>query len=73
MKDSNLVSATRQLVRKTTLEEQGSDAMYYNSLTPEQLVAMVWPLTLTAWKFAYPDGFEPRLSRHVARIERCQS
>ncbi len=73
MEDSKSNPAARQCVRKTTLEEQGDDALYYDSLTPEQRVAMVWPLTLSAWQFAFPDGFEHRLSRHVARVERGRS
>ena len=60
----------RQVVKKSTLHEQGDDGAYYASLTPEQRIGMVWSLTLTAWKFANPDGFEYRLSRHVASVER---
>ena len=60
-------STTRSVVRKTTLDAQGDDREYYASLTPEQRIAMVWPLTLAAWRFADPDGFEYRFSRHVVR------
>ena len=42
----------------------------YDRLSPEQRVLMVWPLTLTAWKFKDPNVVQPRLSRHVGRIER---
>ena len=70
MDDFHETNVRRSFVRKTTLSEQGNDHDYYASLTPEQRVAMVWPLTITAWKFAQPDGFESRLSRHVARVER---
>ncbi len=70
MADLPETNVQRPVVRKTTLSKQGSDQGDYASLTPEQRVAMVWPLTITAWKFAYPDGFESRLSRHVARVER---
>lgn len=70
MAESPKTNVRRSVVRKTTLAQQGSDQDHYASLTPEQRVAMVWPLTITAWKFAHPDGFESRLSRHVASVER---
>lgn len=57
------------IVRKLSLSEEGSEVVYSN-MTAEERVLMMWPLTLTAWKFAKPDGFEPRLQRHVTRIER---
>jgi hypothetical protein len=59
----------RRTLRKLSLSEEGSE-LVYSEMTPEQRVLMVWPLTLTAWKFAWPNGFEPRLQRHVSRIER---
>jgi len=61
--------SARKIVRKLELSEEGNESVY-STLTAEQRVLMVWPLTLTAWKFTKPDGFEPRLQRHVARIER---
>lgn len=70
MDDAHETKVRRSFALKTKLSEQGDDRLYYASLTPEQRVAMVWPLTITAWKFRQPDGFEPRLSRHVARVER---
>ena len=70
MADSPETNVRRSVVRKTTLSKEGSDQEHYASLTPEQRVAMVWPSTIMAWKFAYPDGFESRLSRHVACVER---
>ena len=57
------------IVRKLSLSEEGSEVVY-SKMTAEKRVLMMWPLTLTAWKFANPDGFEPRLQRHVTRIER---
>ncbi len=59
----------RRMVRKLALSEEGSE-LVYSEMTAEQRVLMVWSLTLTAWNFAKPDGFEPRLQRHVTRIER---
>ncbi len=59
----------RHIVRKISLEDEGLDDGYSN-FTAEERVLMVWPITLTAWKFKEPNGFESRLQRHVARIER---
>ena len=59
----------RQIVRKLTLSDEGNGRVY-SSMTPEQRFSLVWPLTLSAWQFANPDGFEPRLQRHIARVER---
>lgn len=61
-------SHARTTVRKLALSEEGEE-LVYSTMTAEQRVLMVWPLTLTAWKFAHPDGFEPRVQRHVTRIE----
>lgn len=55
-------SSNRQIVRKLALSDEGNDPVY-SSLSAEQRVLMVWSLTLTAWKFANPNGFEPRLQR----------
>ena len=72
MNDSGLGNSHRQIVRKSTLlEEEGS--VDYQNLTREQRVLMVWPLTLGAWKFKEPNGFQPRLQRHVVRVERRES
>lgn len=68
--ESSAQATNRRKIVKTTLDDQGDDRSYYDSLTPAQRIALVWPLTITAWKFACPDGFEQRLSRHVTRVER---
>ncbi len=62
-------TGNREIVRKTTLaqEGQGED---YSHLTPEQRVLMVWPLTQTAWRFKDPHGIQSRFPRHVGRVER---
>lgn len=64
-----LGAAARQIVHKISLLDEGNDAIY-SQMTAAERVRMVWPLTLTAWKFAKPDGFESRLQRHVTCIER---
>ncbi|PZD75508.1 hypothetical protein C1752_00008 [Acaryochloris thomasi RCC1774] len=53
MKGSSLPKTNRQIVRKTTLvdAEALSD---YADLSPEERLLMVWPLTVTAWKFKDP-------------------
>ncbi len=40
----------RTVVKRTTLDQQGKDAGMPHA-TPVQCIQMVWPLTLTAWKF----------------------
>ena len=61
----------RRVVKLTTLEQQGKDAGAPDA-TPEERLMMVWPLTLTTWKFKEPNVVQPRLQRHVARTLRRQ-
>ena len=63
-------SPQRNVLRIRKLEDEGKPDPYIASLTSEQRVLMVWPITVTAWKFKDPNGIQPRLSRHVVRIER---
>jgi len=57
-------------VRKTTLHEADDlDDEYCASLTPQECLAMVWPITQQVWKFA-GRPFETRLRRDVVRIGR---
>lgn len=69
MSETSLPNPNRQIVRKTTLDDEGvlND---YAGFTPEQRLLMVWPITLTAWKFKDPHGVQQRLQRHVGRVER---
>jgi len=69
MSRSFISRSHRNTVRKITLAEEGM-TNDYGSFTPEQRVLMVWPLTLTAWKFKDPNGVQRRLPRHVGRVER---
>lgn len=39
------------------------------SMTPEQRVAMVWPLTLEAWLFM-GEPVDERIQKHVVRVIR---
>ena len=59
----------RKTVRKISLSEEGVDREN-SSMTAEERILMVWPLTLAAWQFANPEGFESRVQRHIIRIER---
>lgn len=57
-------------VRVTTLHEADDlDDEYYASLSAEECIAMVWPLTQEAWKFTGVP-FESRLRRDVVRVIR---
>jgi len=64
---------TNYPVRKTTLERQGKEHDV-RDLTPAERMAMVWTLSVQAWKFKEPTGDEPRLRQDVVRtIRRCLS
>jgi hypothetical protein len=41
-----------------------------SSLTPEERLALVWPLTVQAWAFGGVDVAESRLPRHLMHITR---
>lgn len=43
---------------------------YVASLTPEERLVMVWPLTLQAWAFQTGSTDEPRFRRDVGRVIR---
>ena len=66
---STLPRMDRTIVKRTTLEEQGKGAGMLDATHVER-VQMVWPLTLTAWKFKEPNVAQPRLQRHVVRTIR---
>ena len=59
-------------VRKSTLGEQGQERDY-DSLTPEERLAMVWTLTQQSWLFKEGRWDEPRLRRDVVRLVRRRS
>lgn len=60
--------ANRQIVRKTTLAQQGTEDDLRNS-TAEERLSMMWQLALDAWAMK-GEKVEPRLPRHVVRIVR---
>lgn len=57
------------LTRKLMLREEGRDDDV-RRLTPEERVAMVWPLTVQAWTFKDGHFDEPRLRRDLVRTLR---
>jgi len=57
------------MVRVTTVNEQGEETDL-QSAEPRELLGMVWQLTVDAWVFTGESIVEPRLQRHVVRIER---
>ena len=64
-----MVERTPFEIRIRPLADQGKEDDLRNTSVAER-VAMVWPLTLDAWTFAGEPVVEPRLPRHVVRLER---
>ncbi|MBO0722102.1 MAG: hypothetical protein J2P41_14860 [Blastocatellia bacterium] len=59
----------RVLVRKTGLHESNeSDDLKGKS--PQELIGMMWQLTLSAWSFKEKIDVEPRLQRNVVVLKR---
>jgi hypothetical protein len=56
-------------VRKSTLKEQGDDSDL-SRLTSAERMAMVWPLTVSAWAMKGIDVSSMRLQRDVERVVR---
>ena len=55
--------------RKLRLDQEGSDEDV-GRLTPEERIAMVWPLTIQAYTFKDGRWDEQRLRRDVGRVVR---
>jgi hypothetical protein len=60
--------ANRQIVRKSTLAEQGNENDLRDT-TVEERLKMMWQLALDAWAMK-GEKVEPRLPRHVVRVIR---
>jgi hypothetical protein len=60
--------ANRQIVRKSTLAEQGKEDDLRNT-TAEERLGMMWQLAIDAWAMK-GTKVESRLSRHVVRTIR---
>jgi len=57
----------RRQIRKSTLAEQGQEKDLAQA-TIEERMAMVWPLTVSAWAMMGVDLRGSRLQRHVERV-----
>lgn len=42
----------------------------YSHLTPDERIALVWDVTMSAWAFKSGSSDEPRLRRDVERLAR---
>jgi hypothetical protein len=56
-------------VRKSRLQDQGQDDDLRDT-TPAERLAMLWPLTLSAWSFTGEPRAKSRLQRHIVHIQR---
>jgi len=59
-------------VRKSRLQNQGNDDDLRET-TPAERLAMLWPMTLSAWSFRGDFRAESRLQRHIVHIQRRKS
>ncbi len=60
------------LVRKISLHDSEGDSDLKGK-SPQQLIDMMWQLTLNAWSFKENLNAEPRLQRHVVMLKRRRS
>jgi hypothetical protein len=61
--------ANRQIVRKSTLAEQGKDDNLRGT-TIEERWNMMWQLAVNAWAMKGENVAEQEFQRHVERLER---
>lgn len=64
-----MTDANRQIVRKSTLAEQGNEADLRDS-TIEERWNMMWQLAVDAWAMKGENVAEQEFQRHVERVER---
>jgi hypothetical protein len=69
MKKPSEEQDNRRIVRVSRLSEQGTETDLKDK-TPEELVGMVWQLTVDAWAFKGEPIDESRLQRHIVRVSR---
>lgn len=67
--DGRPADRSRWMVRKGKLGDL-SLASDTSTATPQERLAMVWPLTIQVWAFRGVDVAESRLPRHLIRITR---
>jgi hypothetical protein len=72
MDDRSAEDRTRLFVRRFSshAEADAADRAYWQSVSPDDRLAMVWDLVLTYSRMQGQDGDQPRLQRSVCRIER---
>lgn len=63
------VRMEKSLVRKTTLRDS-NDSNDLQGKSPQQLIGMMWQLTLNVWSFKEKIDVEPRLQRHIVVLKR---
>jgi hypothetical protein len=67
--NGDMTDANRQIVRKSTLCQQGQqDDLRHLSI--EERWNMMWPLAIDAWAMRGERVAEQEFQRHVVRIER---
>ena len=62
----------RQIVRRSTLAEQGREDDLRHT-TVEERWNMMWQLAVDAWAMKGENVAEQEFQRHVERLERCGS
>jgi hypothetical protein len=60
----------RDIVIRKTSQREAETEDDLRGKTPNELLAMVWPLTLNVWAFKERLNDEPRLQRHVVVLTR---
>jgi hypothetical protein len=70
-KHAKIITMDRRAIktRKSRVEDQGKEGDMVQT-TPEERLAMVWPLTLSAWSFKGDPFAESRLQRHIVHLQR---
>ena len=64
-----MIDANRQIVRKSTLAEQGREQDLRDT-TIEERWNMMWQLAVDAWAMKGENVAEQEFQRHVERLER---
>jgi hypothetical protein len=64
-----MIDNNRQIVRKSTLADQGNEDDLRNT-TIEDRWNMMWPLAIDAWAMKGEDVAEQEFQRHVERVIR---
>ena len=64
-----MTDTDRQIVRKSTLREQGQDDDLRH-LSAEECLGMMWQLAVDAWAMKGENVAEQEFQRHVERIIR---